>query len=158
MQSVKVREANVDDVDSICLILGQGIQFHNNILPDYFQTVDSSQTLEDLESDFRNDPSNYFLAQKDNLVVGLLNLKEIRQPQSPLFIPHSYALIKRLVVHEEFRNMQIGTILLDRAKQWAREKGLDEIRLHVWTGNQAAVNFYSKNGFGTLTQMMNLDL
>lgn len=158
MQSIKIREANIDDIDSICLILGQGVQYHENILPDYFQNIDHSQTLEDLGSDIKKDSSDYFLALKDNLVVGVLNLKEIQQPQSPIFIPHAYALIKRLVVHEEFRNMHIGTILLDRAKQWAREKSLSGIRLHVWTENQAAINFYSKNEFGTLTQMMNFDL
>ena len=53
-----------------------------------------------------------------------------------------------LVRHE--KNQGVGTKLVDAFCDWAKKKGVRDITLAVFPGNEDAVAFYDKKGFKTI--------
>jgi RimJ/RimL family protein N-acetyltransferase len=51
-------------------------------------------------------------------------------------------------VDRNYRNQGIGTELMERAINWAKEKGIVRLELEVYAENVAAIHLYEKFGFG----------
>ena len=52
-----------------------------------------------------------------------------------------------LVVTQNRRNCKIGTMLLEAAKKYGIEKGVDFFRTQDFPGNVDGLRFYERNGF-----------
>ena len=89
------------------------------------------------------DPGQYYLvAEVDRKVVSacaLIIIKNLTRNATP------YALIENVVTHPEYRNRGIGTRLLKRAQEIAKEKGCYKVML--LTGRKEALRFYEDAGF-----------
>jgi GNAT superfamily N-acetyltransferase len=57
------------------------------------------------------------------------------------------AHVADLVVARDAGGRGVGTALLDRAEQWAREQGFAMLTLNVFTANRRARNLYARRGF-----------
>ena len=57
-----------------------------------------------------------------------------------------YAFIEDLDVKRVFRRQGVGTALMERAKRWARERGLGGLALETQDTNLIACRFYQKCG------------
>jgi L-phenylalanine/L-methionine N-acetyltransferase len=51
-------------------------------------------------------------------------------------------------VDRNYRNQGIGSALLERAINWAKEQGIVRLELEVYAENLAAIHLYEKFGFG----------
>ena len=60
---------------------------------------------------------------------------------------NGYAHIEDISVAEEYRGQGIGTALLSKAEEWAKEQGLFALSLECQDNNVLASRFYKKNGF-----------
>ena len=60
---------------------------------------------------------------------------------------NGYASVDDLAVDRPVRGSGVGLRLMDRAVQWARERGLPGIRLETQSNNVAACRFYKRYGF-----------
>jgi GNAT superfamily N-acetyltransferase len=58
-----------------------------------------------------------------------------------------FCLVDELFVADEWRGRGIGTQALEFAGQWAREQGMEALRLEVWTGNAGAIRLYQRAGY-----------
>ena len=58
-----------------------------------------------------------------------------------------FGLLDELYIEEEWRGRGIGTHALKLAEQWCRERGMEALRLEVWTGNSGAIRLYQRAGF-----------
>ncbi len=77
--------------------------------------------------------------------VGLVDLDTERG------VGTGYGWISLLYLKPEYRSLGCGIQLLGRAVLLYKSLGRKALRLHVAEGNSAAVNFYRKNGFETLS-------
>jgi GNAT superfamily N-acetyltransferase len=59
--------------------------------------------------------------------------------------PH--AEVGGLVVDESRRGRGIGSLLLDKAEQWARDRGVGRVMLHTNVVRKQAHEFYAGNGY-----------
>jgi GNAT superfamily N-acetyltransferase len=83
-----------------------------------------------------------FLEQGTARLAGYLQLCEL----SLVCFPPSVE-IAALLVHPDLRSRGIGTRLVDKAKQWAKEKGLTRIVVSSMSHREAAHRFYQREGF-----------
>lgn len=60
---------------------------------------------------------------------------------------NGYAHIEDISVAAAYRGQSIGTSLLAKAEEWAREKNLSALSLECQDNNILASRFYQKNGF-----------
>ena len=54
-----------------------------------------------------------------------------------------------LDVHPDFQTHGIGSLLVRRAEEIAKDKGIHELSIHTWISNKKMVNLSIKNGFET---------
>ena len=65
-----------------------------------------------------------------------------------------YAQIFLIFVLPNHRSQGIGTYLLQKAQEWAIQRGDRKIGLQVFAKNQTAINLYNKLGFVTDSLLM----
>jgi len=58
-----------------------------------------------------------------------------------------YVEIENIGVEPEFRSQGIGRLLMEKATEWAKEKGATKLYVSAYWENKKAVDFYKKNGF-----------
>lgn len=79
-----------------------------------------------------------FLAYSDTECIGQIVLKKFW---------NKYALVEDICVSKSARGQGVGTALMQRAEEWARECGLCGLFLETQDNNLSACRFYAKFGF-----------
>ena len=68
------------------------------------------------------------------------------------------AFIYDIQVEPDARDNGYGRALMQEAAKWSRDNGYRTLALHVFGGNDVAINLYESLGFVTTDRMMKLDL
>lgn len=89
--------------------------------------------------------SSFYIAEIEGRLVAYTKLNLI-PAQTDVQDPESLE-IARLYVLEEFHGMGIGTILIEKARHFAKINGKKYIWLGVWEKNLKALEFYEHKGF-----------
>ena len=72
--------------------------------------------------------------------------------------PGEYAIVAELVVRDTYRRRGIGAALLRAAERHAREAGASELRIGVLSGNYAARQLYTQEGFSPYLETLSKPL
>ena len=86
-----------------------------------------------------------FVAQRDEQVIGWVAVA-----MRETLISEDRAEVDGLVVTGALRDSGVGTRLLDRAEQWARERNARAVRLLSNVVREAAHEFYQRRGYHVL--------
>lgn len=90
-------------------------------------------------STYLDDPTKaILLAYVDGDIAGQIVLRENW---------NNCAYIEYMAVDGKFRRMGVGRALIDRAKQWSRQRELPGIMLETQSNNVQACRFYESCGF-----------
>ena len=81
----------------------------------------------------------FMVAEEDGEVRGYLDMSV--QPW------HLTGWVDNLAVAKDHRQQGVGTALLRKAAEWARQQGLMRLMLEIQTKNYPAICFCQKNGF-----------
>ena len=93
----------------------------------------------DYSSYINNPDKAVFLAYSDEECVGQIVLRKDW---------NKYAFVEDICVSRAGRGQGIGTDLMQKAIEWAKEKELDGVALETQDNNLLACRFYAKCGFG----------
>jgi len=104
--------------------------------------LSSHQILQNINAVHASKDHDAFVAIYDSHVVGWIGLAQVIMIESLPFCE-----INGLVIDETHRGKGIGKLLLERAKQWAKEKGNDTLRLRCNVKRTEAHEFYRHLGF-----------
>ncbi|RPD41745.1 GNAT family N-acetyltransferase [Chitinophaga barathri] len=142
MEEIKIREATVNDLD-ILLTFEQGIVAAE-------RPFDS--TLKDGEIHYY-DIAAMIYEPHISVVVAELGGKIIgsgyaRIDDAKPYLKHAqYAYLGFMYVAPEFRGKGVNRLITENLKEWARGRGLTEMRLEVYADNEPAMRAYEKVGF-----------
>jgi len=100
------------------------------------------QTLQNMNAVIENKDHDAFVAIYENKVIGWIGLAYSIQIEMP-----PYCEIRGLVVDDHYRNHGVGKMLIEKAKQWAKEKGNDKLRLRCNVTRTEVHLFYRHLGF-----------
>ena len=103
----------------------------------------------------RND-SELLILEKDGKLVGC-GYAQIRSAKTYLTYKE-YAHLGFMFVLPEYRGQGLNQQLIEGLKAWIRSKGVKEVRLEVYTENNAAVRAYEKAGFKQILTEMRYEL
>jgi RimJ/RimL family protein N-acetyltransferase len=78
-----------------------------------------------------------FVAEVDGRVVGSIGLH---------LAPYGVVSLG-VAILDGYRDRGIGTRLVERGIEWARQAGAHKLALEVWPHNDRAIRLYSKKGF-----------
>jgi RimJ/RimL family protein N-acetyltransferase len=144
IEGISIREATPADADQLIayvLVLVDESELYIALSPGEFNlTVDEEREL--LEKYASSENSIFLIAEFNGEMIGNLNCLGGSRKATL----HTTTL--GMSVSREWRNKGVGSLLLDRAIQWARENPiLSRIELNVFVENTMAVHLYSKVGF-----------
>jgi len=105
------------------------------------------QTLQNIKAVLQSKDHTAFVAEYENKIAGWIGAA-----QAIMIEVMPYCEINGLVIDEHHRGMGIGKLLIDRVKQWAKEKGNDKIGLRCNVKRTEAHLFYEHLGFTELKQ------
>ena len=72
----------------------------------------------------------------------------------PILQKRTYFLLDDLGVRDSYRKQGIGTALMKEFEKIAKEKGVYDIELNVWSFNKNAISFYESKGYDAINQKM----
>jgi GNAT superfamily N-acetyltransferase len=105
-------------------------------------TISEEQTLKNIKAIIENENCEAFVALYEDDVVGWTSISYNIQLESP-----PSAELRGLVIDERYRKKGIGKMLIEKAKEWGREKGLSLLRLRCNVKRIETHLFYSYLGF-----------
>ena len=94
-----------------------------------------------------NNDHSAFVALNNNQVVGWIGVSHSIQIEV-----EAYTEIHGLVIDQHYRNTGIGKKLIEKAKEWAREKGNSNLKLHCNVIRSDTHKFYEHLGFKEIKQ------
>ena len=111
------------------------------------------QTLQNINRVLASKDHTAFAAVYENKIAGWIGLA-----QTIMIEVLPYCEINGLVVDETYRGKGVGKQLIEKAKQWAKEKGNNKLKLHCNIIRTEAHKFYGHLGFTETKQQKNFEL
>ncbi|MDM0701394.1 GNAT family N-acetyltransferase [Clostridium perfringens] len=113
----------------------------------HHNTIDTITQIENV-CDFKiNDNSLFWIIVYEDRIIGFFNfIKREQQIDNTLEL-------QRFYIDEEYRNLNIGSKVMSKIKEVAKDMNYSGLSLKVYCNNPA-INFYNKNGFDTYYRYM----
>ena len=105
------------------------------------------QALNNCKAILENKDHDAFVAVHENTVIGWIGVTHAIMLESQPFCE-----IHGLVVDEKFRNAGVGKMLINKAKQWGKEKGNRTLKLRCNIKRTETHLFYQHLGFKEVKQ------
>ena len=86
-----------------------------------------------------------FLASRAGSIAGIARSVDSRG--SPLLMPDRYCYVTSVYVRPEHRRHGVLSALMNHIEEWAKQRGLSEMRLHNSTLNAATRSAWDQLGF-----------
>ena len=140
-----IRQAKVDDIESINKLLYQVHDVHANIRPDLFVKGKKKYNNNELISIINDCLRPIFVYEENNIILGYA-FCIFEEEHLPSMQNIKTLYIDDLCVDKEARGKHIGSKLYEYVKKYAKENSCYNITLNVWEGNNNAYEFYKKIG------------
>ncbi len=156
---VSVRKAAVDDYDPLCELFDEIDAWHRDNLPRIFQKPGGPVRERDYYFGLISDENvGLFVAETGGKLIGFVHAIVRDTPALPILVPRHYVIVDGIVVSSSYKNQGTGRILMNKIQDWALTKGASTIELNVYEFNEAAISFYERLGYQTLSRKMSKDL
>jgi GNAT superfamily N-acetyltransferase len=108
------------------------------------------QTIQNINAVLGSKDHSAFVAEYENSIVGWIGASQAIMIE---VMPHCE--INGLVIDQDHRGMGIGKLLVDKIKQWAKEKNNSKVGLRCNVKRTEAHLFYEHLGFTEIKQQKN---
>ena len=149
---MEIRLATLDDVEQICGLYTEFFAYIAAQQPEYYIAVREEGKYP--KSVIEGEGSNIILAVENGKIVGFIQVRESATPPYGSVVSHKYAEVVDLIVTETHRRKGIGSMLMDAAKSWGRDRNLDYIELFALESAKGEIAFYKSENFTTVSQIM----
>ena len=147
---VTIRECSLKDVEKV---RGIGMKTFKETFAAENTEEDMKNYLEEnfnifkVKEELQNSESKFFIVEVDEKAVAYMKLN-LGSAQTEENFAHSLE-IERIYVSQEYKNMHLGSKLIQRAIAFGKDLELEYVWLGVWEHNTKAIGFYEKMGFVT---------
>lgn len=144
--ATRVRRATVDDLASVVALRlallreYAGHPVYGRLRPDV-----EARARPLFEQQITATDQAIFLAERKGEIVGIVRCADVKG--SPLLLPDRYCYVTSVFVRPDHRRRGLLSALMDRAEDWARRRGLTEMRLHNSTQGDMARAAWDQLGF-----------
>jgi GNAT superfamily N-acetyltransferase len=109
-------------------------------------TVSAEQTMQNIKALLQSESHTVFVAV-DKKVIGWIGVTyQVSLEIAPV------CFISGLIIDEQYRNKGVGKLLIERAKEWSRNKKVSRLRLRCNVKRAETHKFYEHLGFVELKQ------
>lgn len=151
MENIHIRQARLDELPTL-LAFEQKLIANERPLDDTL--VAEEFHYYDLEKMIRSEEAEVVVAVLDDRLIASGHARILEAKPYSRF--ERYAFLGFMYTEPDMRGRGINKLIIDRLVEWARSKGLDEVRLQVYSDNLPAVSAYEKAGFQKMLTEMRL--
>ena len=138
MSDVAIEPAIAEDLDELPSLLGELFSEESDFRPN------KEKQLRGLRLIFEQpNRGRVFVLRRDRSIVGMINLLFTISTAEGGFV----VLLEDLVIHKEYRGHGYGSMLLDYAIEFARQKNFKRITLLTDRPELRSQSFFRKHGF-----------
>ena len=149
MRDNMIRLAEEKDILKIEDLLAQVHDVHYQIRPDIFKEGVNKYNESEIANILNDKNRPIFVYEKDGIVVGyVFCIIKIDDDKSHIY--HKTLFIDDICVDKNYQRQNIGNILYEYVKAYAKKEGCYNITLNVWKNNESAEKFYEKLGMKVL--------
>ena len=141
---IDIRNAEKSDFIQVKNLMLQLQQHHINLRPDVYKMNDDFFTEETFSKMLEE--CSVLVAEENSEIIGAVSYS-IMDMKAAIIHPFKSLWISDLVVSQNHRGKGIGTLLVEKVKETAKENSVDRIQLNVSSYNTDAVKLYEKLGF-----------
>jgi ribosomal protein S18 acetylase RimI-like enzyme len=142
----RVRRATVDDLAAVAdLRLSLLREYADHPVYGRLRPDVEARARPIFEQQIKATDQAIFLAERDGEIVGIVRGADVKG--SPLLLPERYCYITSVYVRPAHRHQGVLSALMDHIEDWARSRGLTEMRLHNSTLNTTARGAWDQLGF-----------
>ena len=139
---ITIRKISKEDVTHIAVLCSQ-----------LGYPLSLEQVIQNMNDVMSNKDHDAFVAVHQQLVIGWIGVSNSIKIEMP-----PYCEVHGLVIDDHFRGHGVGKMLLEKAKEWAREKGHDRLALHCNVNRTETLLFYDHLGFREVKQQKFLEI
>ncbi|MEO6684003.1 MAG: GNAT family N-acetyltransferase [Ginsengibacter sp.] len=150
---IHIRPAKMDDLPKL-LDFEQGVISAERPFDPFIK--EEKVTYYDLKNLIESAESEILVAEIDGKIIGS-GYAQIRESK-PYWKDNSFVYLGFMYVDPSFRGKGINRKIIEELKNWARSKNIPELRLEVYTKNEAAIRAYEKSGFNDHMLEMRINL
>jgi GNAT superfamily N-acetyltransferase len=146
--NVELHQASAEDVDVI-FKLSEELTLHHAQSPIFWPFLrETDESSHEMQRGLLTDPqaNAHWVAYEDGRPVGM-NTFMAPAFLSPLMVPPKTIYLYQGIVTSDARAGGVGTAILSRGAQWAREEGYDYMTLHFAAPNLQGARFWQSSGF-----------
>jgi ribosomal protein S18 acetylase RimI-like enzyme len=158
MDELIIREAELNDRNSLNQLFYEELEYHMSLLPDIFKTPEIVVSEKWLESILNTYDIHLIVSEYKKIIVGAILYKIEKNPEDILLNERKFGYIEEIIVSEPFRGKGIGKKLLDYAINDFQIKNINEIEIDVWEKNKIGLKFYEDQGFITIRRRMKKEI
>ena len=143
--NINIRKAERSDYIQFKNLMVQLQQHHINLRPDVYRM--SEDFFTEATFDKLLEECNVLVAADENGQIAGAVSYSIMDMKGAIIHPFKSLWISDLVISENHRRQGIGSMLMEKVKETAKENDVDRIQLNVSSYNTDAVKLYEKLGF-----------
>ncbi|EGA70410.1 hypothetical protein VISI1226_00055 [Vibrio sinaloensis DSM 21326] len=143
---MKLRAANLNDLESLNDLMFQLHDEHHLQSPQYFKTADEIEQEKSIARYLDNPECLVFVATIDDQIIGFIT-GHFCELISTVSKPVQMGSIDELYVVVDYRNKGVAERLCQRIEQTFTDYGVTEMFVEVWDVNRSANCLYQKLGF-----------
>ena len=145
---MNVRRAELRDIPGILNLLVQVDMVHHEGRPDLFKGPATKYNAEELKDIIADDKTPVFVCVDDNdFVAGHAFCIEKQVLGDSVLTDIKTLYIDDICVDEDHRRMNIGTMIFEHVRAYAKAHDFYNITLNVWECNPGAGKSYESLGF-----------
>lgn len=156
---IKIREAVPGDYQNLCELYLELDNQHRLNHPELFVLPeDYAAARAYLLASMADSNQALFVAETASILIGFAECRIQTSSDFPILRKREWVQLEGLVVKAEYQKLGIGSLFLQKVREWAQSKKVDRIELKVYTFNSQAETFYLRHGFKELSKAMYLNL
>lgn len=156
---MKIRRATDNDVSQIIPLLDDTAKIHAKIRPDIFKNKTIEEIRNNLEEMMTLDDNNIILVAEDKQVIKGIIICKIRNIENHINLKNARVLwVNEICVNQKYRRTGIGSALIEKAKEIAKENNCVRLELNCWELNENAIKFYKNLGLTTQKRVMEIKI
>jgi ribosomal protein S18 acetylase RimI-like enzyme len=144
---IKLREGTLEDSDDFIELFNLVEALHRENKPNIFKTPPDDFALSFFKEILADVNAKIFVAELDSKVIGYVYVLIRAAPNNPILKPNRFLHIEQLAVSPKARRAKVGSQLMKRAENFAKDNKISEIKLNVWKFNVGAEKFYEEIGY-----------
>lgn len=153
--TIRVRPFESADASRLAELVREIHAFHATALPGMFQPAGTAVlSAEDIERRAAEPEQLWLVALEGDLVVGYAHAEEQRTPPTAYKRASAVMHVHGMGVTSTQRSRGAGHALMEAVRTEAAARGLDAVTLEVYAFNSAARDFYAREGFSPLRELL----